>query len=163
MLEALSGAAEIGAEIEFLSLAGLHICPCTACEACAKTGECVIEDDMKWIYLKLLWADGIVLGTPVYFWTVSAQAKLLIDRTYSLRGGKLAGKKCGGIAVAGRRGTTNALSLLNMFFLGQGLIPVSNGVSVYAPSIGDAKKDERGIRTAHDLGRRIADTIIQLK
>jgi multimeric flavodoxin WrbA len=159
--EALAGAAEKGAETELLSLGGLNISPCTACEDCAKTGVCTIEDDMKPIYPKLVLADGIVIGTPVYFWTVSAQTKLLIDRTYALRGGKLGGKVCGGIAVAGRRGTTNALALLNMFFLGQGMRPVSNGVSAYASVKGGVRKDERGMSTARVLGRRIAEIIAQ--
>ncbi len=157
--EALEGAAERGAEKELLCLGGLNISPCKACEECAKTGICTTQDDMTSIYPQLKSADGIVIGTPVYFWTVSAQTKLLIDRTYALRGGRLSGKVCGGVAVAGRRGTTSALSLLNMFFLGQGMRPVSNGVSAYASTKGGVRKDERGMSSARDLGRRIADTI----
>ena len=157
--EALAGAAEKGADTELLCLGGLDINPCKACEECAKTGECTTQDDMKLIYAKLTAADGIIIGTPVYFWTVSAQTKLLIDRTYALRGGGLADKVCGGIAVAGRRGTTSALALMNMFFLGQGMRPVSNGVSAYASTRGGVRNDERGMSSARDLGRRIAETI----
>ncbi|MEM3040706.1 MAG: flavodoxin family protein [Nitrososphaerota archaeon] len=159
--EALLGAAERGAETELIQLAGKNIGPCTACGECANTGNCTIEDDMKPIYQKLLQADGIIVGTPVYFWTVSAQAKLFIDRTYALRGGKLAGKVCGCIAVAGRRGTTNALAQLIMFFLGQGMFPVSNGVSAYASAKGSVKEDQRGMSGARELGRRIAEAIIK--
>jgi len=157
--EALAGAAEKGADTELLLLSELNINPCKACEECAKTGVCTTQDDMQPIYAKLASADGIIIGTPVYFWTVSAQTKLLIDRTYALRSGRLADKVCGGIAVAGRRGTTSALSLMNMFFLGQGMRPVSNGVSAYASTKGGVRNDERGMSSARDLGRKIAETI----
>jgi multimeric flavodoxin WrbA len=162
--EALIGAAEKGAETEFLSFANLNINPCTGCGACADTGKCSIKDDMENVYSKLLSADGIVLGTPVYFWAVNAQTKLLIDRSYALfHGRQLSGKICGCIAVAGRRGTANALALLNMFFLGQSMNPVSNGVSAYGSGKGSVKKDERGIRGAREIGRRIAEAIAKQK
>ena len=111
---------------------------------------------MKEVYPKLLSADGIIIGTPVYFWTVTAQTKLLMDRTFSLYHEKrLCGKICGCIAVAGGRGTANALAVLNMFFLGQLMRPASNGISAH----GDAKNDKRALNRAHDLGLRIAETI----
>jgi len=157
--EALAGAAEKGAETELLHLADLKISPCTACEACSETGECIIEDDMKEIYPKLLSADGIIIGTPVYFWTVSAQAKLLMDRTYAKLGGDLGGKVCGAIAVAAGRGTSNVLTLLNTFFLIHGMRPVSSGISAYGSKKGDVKKDERRMRQARDLGQRIVEAI----
>jgi multimeric flavodoxin WrbA len=162
--EALSGASEKGADTDIISFAGLNFGPCTGCGSCVKTGECVVDDDMKSVYLKLLSADGIIIGTPVYFWTVTAQAKLLMDRTYSLHHDKkLKGKICGCIAVAGRRGTANALAALNMFFLGQDMRPVSNGVSAYGSGKGDVKKDERGMRGARELGHMVAETIANQK
>lgn len=162
--EALAGAAENGAEIDLISFSNLNIGPCTGCGSCAKTGECIIDDDMKSVYPKLLAADGIIIGTPVYFWTVTAQAKLFMDRTFSLYHDKrLNGKVCGCIAVAGRRGTANALAALNMFFLGQDMRPVSNGLSAYGSGRGDVKKDERSMRGAHDLGLMIAEAIAKQK
>ncbi|MDQ1281539.1 MAG: hypothetical protein QG670_2804 [Thermoproteota archaeon] len=162
--EALNEAAKKDAETDLILFADLNISPCTGCGGCVNTGRCVIEDDMTKVYEKLLSADGIVFGTPVYFWTVTAQAKLLMDRTYSLyHGKKLGGKVCGCIAVAGRRGTVNVLSTFNMFFLGQNMIPVSNGISAYGSGIGDVKKDENGIHSARDLGLRIAETVYKQK
>ena len=104
--EALLGASEKGAETDIISFADLSIGPCTGCGSCVKTGKCVVDDDMNSVYLKLLSADGIIIGTPVYFWTVTAQAKLLMDRTYSLHHEKkLKGKICGCVVVAGARYT----------------------------------------------------------
>lgn len=79
----LAKAQEEGAEIELVTLAGKTISPCDACESCRKTGKCHIKDDMQDIYTKRLEADGIIFSSPVYYWSVSAQAKALIDRTYA--------------------------------------------------------------------------------
>ena len=79
----LEGAKAKGSETEIIHLGDLEIAPCNACNACANTGDCILEDDMQPIYRALEEADNIVLGTPIYFDHVSAQAKTLIDRLYS--------------------------------------------------------------------------------
>ena len=82
--EVLRGAASVGADVEQISLNRLDISPCQACESCRKTGRCRIKDDMQPLYDTLLDADGIVLGTPIYFWGPSAQMKAFLDRWYAL-------------------------------------------------------------------------------
>ena len=84
LAEALRGAREAGAEVESVFLRGLTIGPCTECYACAKTGVCRIEDDYQKVFTKMLEADRLVFATPVFFMSVSAQAKLLIDRCQCL-------------------------------------------------------------------------------
>jgi multimeric flavodoxin WrbA len=74
------GAAEAGNSVEMISLAGKEIAFCTACYAC-HNGGCPKKDDAPEIVEKMLKADVIVLGTPVYFYTMSAQLKALIDRS----------------------------------------------------------------------------------
>ena len=81
--EALAGAEQKGAETELYLVADKNIGPCIACEACAAKGVCATDDDMQVLYKKLLAADGIILGTPVYFINVSAQAKAVIDRSFA--------------------------------------------------------------------------------
>jgi len=76
--------AEAGAEVEKVSTRELTIAPCMECNSCAKTGACVIKDDMQEMYTKLLDADRIVFATPVYFLGPCAQAKALIDRCQAL-------------------------------------------------------------------------------
>lgn len=80
----LAGAAEAGAEVEKVYLRDLTILPCRACCACqAKpTALCVLKDDMRDIYPRLLRADAIVLAAPIYFYDMAAQLKLLLDRWY---------------------------------------------------------------------------------
>lgn len=74
------GANEAGNQTEYISLADKKIGFCTACYACEK-GSCPQKDDAAGIIQKMLAADVIVLATPVYFYTMSAQLKALIDRS----------------------------------------------------------------------------------
>jgi multimeric flavodoxin WrbA len=64
----------------------LEIKPCTACDAClGKTDKfCIIDDDMDQLYPAFVEADLVVLASPIYWWSVSAQLKLFIDRLYGL-------------------------------------------------------------------------------
>lgn len=74
------GARDAGNTAELLFLRDYDLGFCKACYACAKTGKCFQKDGMNEIAEKLLAADVIVFATPVYFYTVSAQLKTMIDR-----------------------------------------------------------------------------------
>ncbi len=78
--KALSGAESAGANVEYLSLNDYKINPCIECNSCYKSGRCVIKDDYNQILEKLLKADRLIFATPVFFMSVCAQAKMLIDR-----------------------------------------------------------------------------------
>ena len=73
-------AAEAGHEAETLLLRNMSVAPCRACYACMETHTCAIQDDMKEIFQKLKAADVIVLASPVYFYSITAQMKAVIDR-----------------------------------------------------------------------------------
>jgi multimeric flavodoxin WrbA len=77
---ALAGAESAGAQVECVSLNDLRIGPCIECNSCFETGVCVIEDDYRQLLKKMLEADGLIFATPVFFMSVCAQAKMLIDR-----------------------------------------------------------------------------------
>ena len=79
--EFMRGAIEAGNEVEKIFVAGKNIGYCKACYACKDTGVCVIKDDMAEVLQKMLDADVIVLSSPVYFYSISAQLKAVIDRT----------------------------------------------------------------------------------
>ena len=76
----LEGARSAGHDAELVCLRDLKIGYCTGCYACAKTGKCARGDDMAALAEKILAADVIALATPVYFYTMSAQLKTMIDR-----------------------------------------------------------------------------------
>ncbi len=96
--EVLDAARQEGAETELYSVAEKTIEPCQGCRACWETGHCRIQDDMQELYDKLIAANGIVFGTPVYFYSMTSQAKAIIDRTSGLnRPERTLANKVGGI------------------------------------------------------------------
>ena len=84
LLQALAGAKSAGADVEYLRLSDFNIRPCTECNCCYASGACTLKDDYEFVLDKMLSADRLILATPVFFMTVCAQAKILIDRAQSL-------------------------------------------------------------------------------
>jgi len=78
--QVLRGASSQGAETHKIYLDDMHVRPCQSCEVDPYPKYCLFDDDMKEIYALLDSCDAVVLGSPVYFDTVSAQTKLMIDR-----------------------------------------------------------------------------------
>jgi multimeric flavodoxin WrbA len=91
--QALAGAESAGAQTELLHLYDFKIAPCIECNSCFKTGKCKIEDDYQIVMKKLLDCDRLIFATPVFFMTVCAQAKMLIDRCQCLWAHKYVLKK----------------------------------------------------------------------
>ncbi len=82
--KALEAARSNNAETDCIHLARLRIAPCVECNHCYKTGNCFRTDDYQPTLQKIIFADCIIFATPVFFMTVTAQAKLLIDRCQCL-------------------------------------------------------------------------------
>ena len=82
--EALKGARSRRAEVEKIVIDKLNIAPCREYYGCLKDGNCVIRDDMDTLYPKILEADAIIVASPIFFYTVSAQLMLLISRCQAL-------------------------------------------------------------------------------
>ena len=99
----LARADSLGAEIDYASLADVEVRPCTACEACMRSGECVIDDDFEQLVARISRADGIVIGSPNYAFTMSAQMKAVFDRSHCLLYYRrvLAGKYGVGVCASG--------------------------------------------------------------
>ncbi|MCL5992656.1 MAG: flavodoxin family protein [Firmicutes bacterium] len=132
MLKAvLDGAAELGAETELLELMDYQIKECIACNKCLSKAECTIQDDdMAELSAKLVAADGIVFGSPVYFANVTGRLKDFIDRSRPLHlvQNALDGKVGGAVVHAGLRngGQELALAILHTYLLGQGMVVASD-------------------------------------
>ncbi len=85
MLDAfLEGASHAGADVERLYVRDLDLQGCLECGHCDKEGQCVVTDDMAKVYPLLEAASRIVVASPIFFYNVSGQLKLLIDRTQAL-------------------------------------------------------------------------------
>ncbi len=79
--ELAKGARDAGNSVEKICVAEKSIGFCRACYACRNTGKCVIEDDMAEVLQKIIACDVLVLASPVYFYSIDAQLKAVIDRT----------------------------------------------------------------------------------
>jgi multimeric flavodoxin WrbA len=82
--EAVRGARDAGAQVEEVVLRDLKMSPCLEIYGCKKTGRCVIDDDFQRISDLLLSSRGIILASPIFFYSVSAHTKILMDRCQSL-------------------------------------------------------------------------------
>lgn len=158
--EALDGAQKEGAEVELFSLSGKEIKPCDGCYTCLETGKCHINDDMQAVYQKLVAADGIIFGTPIYFYSMTGQAKALIDRTFALRRPsiRLANKVGGVIAVAGALGIIDAIKDLYFYIAINHMVP-ADYVAAYASEKGAIRKNERAMKAAWELGREMVQLV----
>jgi multimeric flavodoxin WrbA len=82
--QAVQGALETGAQVEQIVLRDLNLSPCLEIYGCKGTGRCVIQDDFQNIADQLLSCQGLMLASPIFFYTVSAHTKILMDRCQSL-------------------------------------------------------------------------------
>jgi len=80
---AVRGVREAGSTVEEVFLRDLRMSPCLEIYGCKKEGRCVIRDDFQQIYDRLLECDALMLASPVFFYTVSAHTKILMDRCQS--------------------------------------------------------------------------------
>jgi multimeric flavodoxin WrbA len=153
---ALSGARRLKAETELYRVAGKEIHPCDGCASCWDTGKCHIEDDMLEVYRKMQEADGIIFGTPVYFYNITAQGKTVIDRTFALgRSNKNLMNKVGGIVVVGGSlGLVDAVKDLYFYMLVARMLPASF-VAAYAAGKGEVRRLPKCMKAAQDLGKQV--------
>jgi multimeric flavodoxin WrbA len=80
----IEGAQDSGAEVEEIVLRDLKISPCLEIYGCMQAGECAIKDDFQIVREKILASQGLILASPVFFYTVSSHTKILMDRFQSL-------------------------------------------------------------------------------
>ncbi|MDP2920222.1 MAG: flavodoxin family protein [Dehalococcoidia bacterium] len=151
---ALETAQAEGADIEFYSVSGKHIRFCDGCYVCRRNGECHIkDDDMAELFEKMLVADGILFGSPVYFWDVTGQAKTIIDRTFAVSAQRnFKNKAAGAIVAAGRNGTSTTISTLYSFFTGHRMIVIGNAIG-YGNDKGSVKDDAPAMANATGLAK----------
>ena len=111
---------------------------------------------MQELYNKMVKADGIIFGTPVYFYNMTAQGKAVIDRTIALgRPDKSLANKVGGIVVVGGSlGLIDAVKDLYFYMVTRQMLP-ANFVAAYAAIEGDVKKLEKCMKAAEDLGAQM--------
>lgn len=174
--EALKMLEDKGLETVQFTVRGRQISPCRHCDYCLKNKECIIKDDMYQLYPLIREAQGFVIATPVYNGGMSAQTKIVIDRTRATLAAdpKALRMKIGmAIAVGGDRmgGQELAVQQIHTFYILNGMIPVSGGF--FGANLGatfwsrdtleGAIADEEGFRSLRKTTKRFAEMVMRLE
>ncbi|MEN6320426.1 MAG: flavodoxin family protein [Syntrophaceae bacterium] len=158
------GAKSAGAKVETLFIQGMKIAPCKSCYACQKPNStgCAIQDDMQSIYKKLLEADAWVIASPVYWFTMSAQTKLWMDRCFALLTRAEEAFVNKRIAIAMTYGDTDpfksgCVNALRTFQDAYGYVKASIVGVVYGSAMeaGEIKDNDELLKEAEELGRKL--------
>jgi multimeric flavodoxin WrbA len=104
LLESIRGLKDSGIEATVYQLGALNLRPCLNCGTCDDTGRCIIKDDMQTIHDDIRSADRIIVASPIFFFSVSAQTKIMIDRSQTFWAEKYVHKKPISAGLHGRKG-----------------------------------------------------------
>ncbi|MGA3207324.1 MAG: flavodoxin family protein [Syntrophales bacterium] len=152
----LNGAKSKGFKVELVDLCKLHIEYCNACRVCYKKGKCVKRDDFQFLFKKMTAADGLVMGSPNYFRSVTAQMKTVIDRmSDAVHCQLLMGKYSVNVATSGGPGQYRQVTdYLNETMLNFGsFVTGSVGVSV--------RSSPRALESAEKMAFRLGESLAE--
>ncbi len=147
-----------GIEVEIIQVGNMEIKGCKGCLYCREHGKCVMNDVVNEVASKLEQADGLVVGSPVYYASANGTLVCLLDRLfYSTKFNKTM-KVGASVAVARRGGCSSTFDELNKYFTISGMPVCSSQYwnSVHGRAPGDAVKDEEGLQTMRTLGNNMA-------
>ncbi len=159
---ACEGIAAAGGEFQTVYLNGLSIRPCQACDACRRHPEkrCTIKDDMHTVYDAVEAADAVLMASPIYMFTVSAQLKLFLDRCYAIPNA-FTGKRMGVVLVYADEdeissGAIHAMnSLRDLFDYREA--ELAGIVHGSAETPGEIKSNARMMDQAYELGKKLVE------
>lgn len=160
---------KFGIECELIELAERIIQPCRGCFACAGKRNCVFNnDDFSEVMEKIISADGIILGSPVYSADVSGKMKNLLDRggvVVATNKGLLKHKVGCSVAAVRRAGGLTAVDTMNHFLLNKEIFVVGSTYwnMVYGKDIGEVLNDEEGIANMKNLGANMGWILKKLR
>ena len=147
-----------GIETELIQVGNKSIRGCIACGSCAKTGKCVFDDLVNEVAPKFEAADGLVIGSPVYYASPNGTILSFMDRLfYSTHYSKH--MKVGAAVVSARRGgNTASFDVLNKYFSISGM-PIASSTywnQVHGFTAEDVRKDLEGLQTMRNLARNMS-------
>lgn len=147
-----------GIETETVVVGNKDVRGCIACRSCGKTGKCVFDDIVNELAPKFEAADGLVVGTPVYYAHANGGVLAVLDRLFfSTRFSKQ--MKVGAAVISSRRGgSTSAFDDINKHFTISGM-PIASSTywnEVHGHAAADVEKDLEGLQTMRNLGRNMA-------
>ena len=158
-----------GIETEMIQLSGKIIEPCRGCFACRGKGSCVFNNDIfNEVFTKMVQADGILLGSPVYTADVTANMKAFLERAgviNSTKPGMFKYKVGASVCAVRRGGGISTVDTMNHFLLNKEVIIAGSTYwnMVYGKNIGEVLNDEEGVKNMHNLGQNMAWLLKKLK
>lgn len=149
---------ENGVKTELLQLGKGPVQGCTACGSCRKTGECIFKDMANELGERLARADGLVIGSPVYYAGIAGSLKAFLDRLFYAKSGAFAGKPGAAVVSARRGGHVTAFDDINRFFSISSMPIVSSQYwnQVHGNTPEEVRQDLEGMQTMRTLGRNMA-------
>lgn len=178
MQEALKPFQLQGIETNLIFLGDYNIIDCNGCEGCKDTYKCVIDDDMQELYPAILESDAVILGSPAYFYNITADMKAFIDRCYCFEvfdeddrsvwmglNEALGGKYAAVIAVSEQEkeedmGFTAEAMEKPLEALGYRVVSTVKALHLF--KAGEASKNEKAMKAARQAGEKLLKTL-QLK
>jgi multimeric flavodoxin WrbA len=163
MLEVLKASEEEGATFETVDLPGGTVLPCKACDTCHKKGFCPQKDGFENIKAKIMESDGVVLASPNYIFSVSAQLKAFMDRCCGVvHRMAFDGKYGASVVTSGGGDEAPIADFINHFMITTGIIPVGSVWATMGTIAGDEfppdileKAKALGRKLVHDWQNRI--------
>ncbi|MCL2633243.1 MAG: flavodoxin family protein [Oscillospiraceae bacterium] len=146
-------------EVETIHIGNMKIQGCQGCGGCYGVGECVINDDeLNDIAKKMQEADGIVIGSPVYYAGINGTLKSFLDRAFYSGTGKYRFKPAAGVVAMRRAGGTAALQTINQYFeLAEMLItPTIYWSGIHGLNGEQAALDGEGVQMMEVIGKNMA-------
>ncbi len=148
-----------GIECEIIHIGERGHVGCNACGGCKKIGKCIIDDGVNEVAEKLELADGIVIGSPVYYASPNGNLLGFLDRLFYSSSRTNKPMKVGAAVVSARRGGCSAaFDALNKYFMISGMPVVSSNYwnMIHGSCADDAREDLEGMQTMRMLGRNMA-------
>lgn len=146
-------------EVDTIQVGNRDISGCISCSTCFEQGKCVFDDIVNQTAAKLDEADGLVVGTPVYYGSANATVIAFLDRLFYSTGWMDKTMKVGaGVAVARRGGMSATWDELNKYFALSGM-PIASGQywnGVFGRKKGEAQGDAEGLQQMRTLARNMA-------
>ncbi|HYA86629.1 MAG TPA: flavodoxin family protein [Nitrospirota bacterium] len=168
LLEALKPLREAGHDVRLFTLNTMHFKPCQDCGGCTTTGLCIHSDDMSKIYDAIREAERIILASPIFFYSLSAQTKTMVDRCQSFWCEKYLLKKSISAGPQGRKGLLllvggmkkddgrqSAESVAKAFFR---TVSVPEHETLFFGGVdakGDVGKHPTALKEAYEAGKRL--------
>ena len=147
-----------GIEVDCVQVGKEAVRGCVACNACSKLGRCVFDDVVNDIAARFEQADGLVVGTPVYYGSANATTVAVLDRLFYSTPYSKSMKVGAAVAVARRGGLTATFDELNKYFTISGM-PVASGQywnGVHGTLPGECEQDLEGLQQMRTVGRNMA-------